>query len=66
MTLTVTEKRRNLPEIIKKKFEEILLLQSFMKNNAEIIDDAEVCDMQIDSENDTTGDTSFANFFGRY
>ncbi|RIA89319.1 hypothetical protein C1645_772707 [Glomus cerebriforme] len=50
MTLTVTEKRRNLPEIIKKKFEDILLLQSFMKNHAEVIDDAEVCDMQIDSE----------------
>ncbi|CAB4400660.1 unnamed protein product [Rhizophagus irregularis] len=50
MTLTLTEKRRNLPEIIKKKFEDILILQSFMKNHAEIVDDVEVCDMQIDSE----------------
>lgn len=50
MTLTVTERRRNLPEIIKKKFEDILILQSFMKNHAEIVDDVEVCDMQIDSE----------------
>jgi len=52
MTLTVTEKRRNLPEIIKKKFEDILILQSFMKNHAEIIDDAEVCDMQIDADDE--------------
>ncbi|GBC09854.1 hypothetical protein RclHR1_09170002 [Rhizophagus clarus] len=52
MTLTVTEKRRNLPEIIKKKFEDILILQSFMKNHAEIVDDVEVCDMQIDSEDE--------------
>ncbi|CAI2176983.1 19855_t:CDS:2 [Funneliformis geosporum] len=42
MTLRVTENRRNSPEIIKKKFEEILLLQSFMKNHAAIIDDDEL------------------------
>src|SRR6266540_4477173 len=53
MTLRVTENRRNSPEIIKKKFEEILLLQSFMKNHAEIIDDdTGICDMQIDSDVD--------------
>ncbi|CAG8442233.1 2173_t:CDS:2 [Funneliformis caledonium] len=57
MTLRVTENRRNSPEIIKKNFEEILLLQSFMKNHAEIIDDDDmgICDMQIDSDTVTSG-----------